>query len=60
MRLQIASGTDPQGGAWTFDTFRLTTDNQSNNQTVPEPTSVLGLLAIGALGAGSILKRKLK
>jgi hypothetical protein len=27
---------------------------------VPEPGSVLGLLAIGALGAGSILKRKLK
>jgi hypothetical protein len=27
---------------------------------VPEPASVLGLLAIGALGAGSALKRKLK
>jgi len=27
---------------------------------VPEPASVLGLLAIGALGAGSVLKRKLK
>jgi len=60
MRLQIASGTDPQGGAWTFNTFRLTTDNQSNNQTVPEPASVLGLLAIGALGAGAAWKRKLK
>ncbi|MDB9407815.1 MULTISPECIES: PEP-CTERM sorting domain-containing protein [Microcystis] len=33
------------------------------NQTavaVPEPASVLGLLAIGVLGAGSALKRKLK
>ena len=28
--------------------------------TVPEPASVLGLLAIGALGAGAALKRKLK
>jgi hypothetical protein len=27
---------------------------------VPEPASVLGLLAIGALGAGAALKRKLK
>jgi hypothetical protein len=26
--------------------------------SVPEPTSVLGLLAFGALGAGSVLKRK--
>lgn len=30
------------------------------NATVPEPTSVLGLLAIGVLGTGSALKRKLK
>jgi hypothetical protein len=29
-------------------------------ETVPEPASVLGLLAIGALGAGSIIKGKLK
>lgn len=27
-------------------------------QTIPEPTSMLGLLVIGATGAGSILKRK--
>ncbi len=27
---------------------------------VPEPASVLGLLAIGALGAGAAWKRKLK
>jgi hypothetical protein len=27
---------------------------------VPEPASVLGLLTIGVLGAGSALKRKLK
>ena len=29
-------------------------------KAVPEPASVLGLLAIGVLGAGSVLKRKLK
>jgi hypothetical protein len=28
--------------------------------TVPEPTSTLGLLALGTLGAASTLKRKLK
>ncbi|WP_274517692.1 PEP-CTERM sorting domain-containing protein [Microcystis aeruginosa] len=27
---------------------------------VPEPSSLLGLLAIGALGAGAAWKRKLK
>ncbi|MDJ0545043.1 MAG: PEP-CTERM sorting domain-containing protein, partial [Microcystis sp. M53601_WE4] len=27
---------------------------------VPEPTSILGLLALGTLGAASTLKRKLK
>jgi hypothetical protein len=28
--------------------------------TVPEPSSLLGLLTVGALGAGSTLKRKLQ
>lgn len=32
----------------------------AESQKVPEPASVLGLLAIGALGAGAALKRKLK
>jgi hypothetical protein len=31
-----------------------------NQTAVPEPASVLGLLAIGFLGAGSALKHKLK
>lgn len=64
IRLQIASATNPQGGAWTFDNFRLTTDNQCTgnqcDQTVPEPTSTLGILVLGTLGAASTLKRKLK
>jgi hypothetical protein len=34
------------------------TDPEDCNQ-VPEPTSVMGLLAISALGAGSVLQRKL-
>ncbi|HBL14649.1 MAG TPA: hypothetical protein DD379_25315, partial [Cyanobacteria bacterium UBA11162] len=29
------------------------------SESVPEPASVLGLLAVGAMGAGSALKRKL-
>lgn len=31
----------------------------AQSRSVPEPTSVLGLLALGALGAGSTLKKKL-
>jgi hypothetical protein len=31
-----------------------------NNVSVPEPTSTLGLLALGTLGAVSTLQRKLK
>jgi hypothetical protein len=33
-------------------------DPQPPVQSVPEPSSVLGLLAVGAFGAGSALKRK--
>ncbi|NCQ92011.1 MAG: PEP-CTERM sorting domain-containing protein [Microcystis aeruginosa LG13-03] len=29
-------------------------------RSVPEPTSILGLLALGTIGAASTLKRKLK
>jgi hypothetical protein len=32
----------------------------SLKKVLPEPNSVLGLLALGALGGGSLLKRKLK
>ena len=38
-------------GAWTFDTFRLTTDNQGTINNVPEPQSVALLLAgLGVMG----------
>ncbi|CCH99704.1 conserved hypothetical protein [Microcystis aeruginosa PCC 9717] len=30
------------------------------SSSVPEPSSVLGLLAFGTLGAGAVLKRKIK
>jgi len=39
---------------------RLTIATSAVSTTVPEPTSVLGLLGFGALGAGSMLKRKQK
>ncbi len=32
--------------------------NSEHQETVPEPASVLGILALGVLGAGSMLKRK--
>jgi hypothetical protein len=39
---------------------RLTIATSAVSTTVPEPTSVLGLLGFGALGTGSMLKRKLQ
>ncbi|NEQ86754.1 MAG: PEP-CTERM sorting domain-containing protein, partial [Moorea sp. SIO2I5] len=32
----------------------------STSERVPEPTSILGILALGALGISSLLKHKLK
>ncbi|MEA5516264.1 PEP-CTERM sorting domain-containing protein [Nodularia sp. UHCC 0506] len=41
--------------------FAFENDNHSYRlATVPEPTTILGLLAFGALGGGSLLKRKSK
>ncbi|GBL13159.1 hypothetical protein MTo_00449 [Microcystis aeruginosa NIES-1211] len=64
------STTTPGVGSTGQESFGGTFNNWSNNgqhhafyltgQKVPEPASVLGLLAIGALGAGAALKRKLK
>jgi len=39
---------------------RLTITTAAVPATIPEPTSALGLLAFGAFGAGSMLKRKQK
>lgn len=49
VRLQVDDGTNPEGGAWTFDNFRLT--------TVPEPTSISALLAV-VFGTGVLLKTR--
>ena len=48
--IRLQSLTDPQGGAWTFDNFRLTTDNQTT-QKVPEPGTIIGLVLVGMGGA---------
>jgi hypothetical protein len=50
--------TTGQGDVFVFDNL-IVGDFKQMNKT-PEPASVLGLLAIGGLGAGSVLKRKLK
>lgn len=54
----IAKSVDFGGSAnqIVFDNIEITLVSRT---TVPEPASVLGLLAIGALGAGSALTRKL-
>ncbi|WP_199303375.1 DVUA0089 family protein [Oscillatoria sp. FACHB-1406] len=47
----------------TFGKYQLTFKGDvtvTRQTSVPEPTSVVGLAAMGALGAGSILKRKKK
>lgn len=60
----LSNGTS---GSATFNGVSLIAPSQSvaivnidDPEPVPEPASVLGLLAIGALGAGSSLKRKKK
>ena len=56
MRLQDASDPTNNMGAWTFDTFRLTSTNDTT-PTVPEPTSLL-LLGTGLMGAVRAARRK--
>jgi hypothetical protein len=61
-------GNGSTGNTLTFiigdasDTIYDTTAYIANfgGTNIPEPSSVLGLFALGALGAGSIIKRKLK
>lgn len=55
LRLQTAPGTTTNGGAWTFDNFRLTTDNQTS-QPVPEPLTIAG--AVVAATSLGVMRRK--
>jgi hypothetical protein len=45
IRLQTAAGTNTGGGALTFDTFRLTSDNQTT--AIPTPALLPGLIGMG-------------
>jgi hypothetical protein len=48
-------------GGSNFDDSNILQGTLTLNQvTVPEPSSILSLLALGTLGAASTLKRKLK
>jgi hypothetical protein len=53
IRLQ-AVPLNPNSQAWTFDNFRLTTDNQST--AVPEPET-LALISIGLIGLSTMRRR---
>lgn len=55
MRLQVEDWNDTQGGAWTFDNFRLTTDNLTT--AVPEP-STYAMLLVGLVGIGLAARRR--
>lgn len=50
IRLQVDDETNPDGGAWTFNNFRLA--------TVPEPTSISALLVV--FGTALMFKTKVK
>jgi hypothetical protein len=54
LKTQNPSNDDNVYGLFITSTFKLNTPQVK----VPEPASTLGLLALGAMGAGSMLKRK--
>jgi hypothetical protein len=59
---QLQTRVDENNNIERFIEFELVGQHQKkfNPFEIPEPTSTLGLLAIGTLGAASTLKRKLK
>ncbi len=60
------SGYEQEGGSWDYyegsfgseGVYIGSGEGPGNIATVPEPTSVLSLLAVGALGVGTKLKKK--
>ena len=60
IRFDMSDCPQPNPGSFPSCAIGEVAFRKANGPTVPEPASVLGLLAIGFLGAGSALKRKLK
>jgi hypothetical protein len=56
IHLGLQGGGTTQNGYITID--NLTIGSNVNPESVPEPSSVLGVLALGALGVASVHKRK--
>ncbi|HAG84424.1 MAG TPA: VPLPA-CTERM sorting domain-containing protein [Cyanobacteria bacterium UBA12227] len=51
---------DINGGHLEVGSYTLSLEVNSTSQSVPEPTSVLGLVGVGMMGVGAKLKRKTK
>ncbi|MCP2728488.1 PEP-CTERM sorting domain-containing protein [Limnofasciculus baicalensis] len=56
--LQLRQDVDQMGPKTEIELDRNSGAITVTAKSVPEPTSILGLLALGAMGAGSILKKK--
>ncbi len=57
IRFKFTGNSNPAQVGLAFDNFSA---RSVEGQSVPEPTSILGLLAIGMVGGSSLMKRKLQ